>query len=159
QTDLEIALNKAFELNANKIYLFGVTGGRLDHTLVNIQTLNLIENRKIKGIMVDRYNRLELTTPGKHIVAKEKEYPNISFLPLTRVVEGLTLSGFYYPLTNERVMMGSTLCISNKLLSNKGTFFYEEGILLLIKSRDSSINPIPLRSEERRVGKEGGYVV
>lgn len=144
ETDLEIALNKAFELNADEIYLFGVTGGRLDHTLVNIQTLFLLNQRKIKGVIIDRYNKLELTTPGKHDVINEEKYPNISFIPLTSYVKGITLEGFYYPLTNENLVMGSTLCISNKLLSKKGTFLYEEGILLLVKSRDSTVNPIPL---------------
>src|SRR5699024_12787114 len=78
QTDLEIALNKAFELHANTIYLFGVTGGRLDHTLVNIQTLYLIKKRKIKEIMVDHYNKLKLTIPGKQIVIKQENDATIS---------------------------------------------------------------------------------
>src|SRR5690625_5094778 len=72
-TDLEIALNMAIELHADKLYLFGVTGARLDHTLVNIPTTYLSKIRKIKGMMVDRYKKLELTTPGKHIVTKEEE--------------------------------------------------------------------------------------
>lgn len=144
ETDLELALNKAFELNAEKIYLLGVTGGRLDHTLINIQTLYLLKQRKIDGVIIDRYNKLEMTTAGKYDVLNEEEYPYLSFIPLTPIVRGMTLEGFYYPLNNEDLMMGSTLCISNKLLSEKGTFLYEEGILLLVKSRDSSDNPIPL---------------
>lgn len=39
ETDLEIALLKALEFNPSAIYLFGVTGGRLDHELINIQLL------------------------------------------------------------------------------------------------------------------------
>lgn len=139
ETDLELALMKAFELNATKIYLFGVTGGRIDHTLINIQTLKIIEERKIKGVLIDRYNKIELTLPGEHTVFKDENYPYISFIPMTPLVNGLTLSGFYYPLTDEIISMGSTLCISNKLLSNKGTFLYKEGILLVVKSRDSTI--------------------
>ena len=143
QTDLEISLEKAYELNANKIYLFGVTGGRLDHELVNIQLLYSIVKKDIQGIIVDKYNQLELTTPKRHQVNHNQNYPNISFVPFTEHVKGLTLTGFYYPLVNEQVSWGSTLCISNKLLSNKGTFYYEEGILLLIKSRDIDSNAIP----------------
>ncbi|MBU5467693.1 thiamine diphosphokinase [Virgibacillus sp. MSJ-26] len=143
ETDLEIALNKAFDLNTEKIYLFGVTGGRLDHTLINIQTLFTIKQRNIQAIIIDRLNKLEITEPGEHDVLYEEKYPNISFIPLTPVVKGITLSGFYYPLIDENLSIGSTLCISNKLLSKKGTFLYEEGILILVKSRDSTVNPIP----------------
>ncbi|OZU90363.1 thiamine diphosphokinase [Virgibacillus indicus] len=137
ETDLEIALIKAFELKPDEIYLFGVTGGRLDHELINIQLLHQIANKDIRGIIADNVNQLELTKAGKHTVFHNEAYPYISFIPFTQKVKGITLEGFYYPLADETITWGSTLCISNKLLSKKGTFSYEEGILLLIKSRDT----------------------
>ncbi|WP_010530494.1 thiamine diphosphokinase [Lentibacillus jeotgali] len=136
QTDLEIALEQAYALNPEKIYLFGVTGGRLDHELINIQLLYSIMDRNIQGMITDSQNQLELTEPGTHRISYDKNYPNISFVPYTLFVNGLTLEGFYYPLTDETVSWGSTLCISNKLISDFGTFSYNEGILLVIKSRD-----------------------
>lgn len=144
KTDIEIAILKAFELQADTIYLFGVTGGRLDHELINIQLLHLISEKNIRGFLIDKDNKLELTTAREHIVKHDKDYPNISFIPFTQEVKGLSLTGFYYPLENETITWGSSLCISNKLLSNSGTFSFSEGILLLIKSRDASIHPIPL---------------
>ncbi|RDW17881.1 thiamine diphosphokinase [Oceanobacillus chungangensis] len=137
ETDLEIALLKAFELNPNEIYLFGVTGGRIDHELVNIQLLYLIRNKGIKGVIIDHVNYLELTLPGTYEIIEDERYSNISFIPYTEKVEGITLTGFYYPLTNKTITWGSTRCISNKLSSNSGTFSYDKGILLLIKSRDA----------------------
>lgn len=144
KTDIEIAILKAIELQAETIYLFGVTGGRLDHELINIQLLHSIADKNIRGILVDKNNKLELTTAREHIVKHDEDYPYISFIPFTQEVKGLSLTGFYYPLENETITWGSTLCISNKLLSISGTFSYSEGILLLIKSRDASVHPIPL---------------
>lgn len=144
KTDIEIALLKAFELKPDKIYLFGVTGGRLDHALINIQLLFSIVKEKIRGVIIDQYNHLELTMPGSYKVEENPHYPNISFVPYSQHVKGLTLTGFYYPLENEMISWGSTRCISNKLLSNNGTFLYEEGILLLIKSRDVISDAIPM---------------
>lgn len=144
QTDLEIALSKAYELQPEKIYLFGVTGGRLDHALINIQLLYSILDRDIQGVIADNQNQLELTFPGNYEITQNKNYPNISFIPYTQYVKGLTLTGFYYPLENQSIMWGSTLCISNKLLSNYGTFSYKEGILLIIKSRDALSDTIPM---------------
>ncbi|GAA0612646.1 thiamine diphosphokinase [Virgibacillus siamensis] len=143
ESDLEIALWKAFDLNPDCIFLFGVTGGRLDHAMVNIQLLHQMIKRNIRGVMVDKQNHLELAEPGKHSIIHSNEFPNISFLPFTPEIKGLTLSGFYYPLTDETVSWGSTLCISNKLLSKNGTFSFEEGILLVIKSRDAETDAIP----------------
>lgn len=136
ETDLEIAVKKAMELKPSTIYLFGVTGGRLDHSLVNIHLLVSLLEQNQKGIIIDKYNQIEAVLPGSYTIEANKEFPNISFVPLSRKIIGLTLKGFYYPLINKTVPMGSTLCVSNKLISNYGTFSFEEGILLLIKSRD-----------------------
>ncbi|WP_163970706.1 thiamine diphosphokinase [Oceanobacillus halotolerans] len=144
QTDIEIALSHAYSYQPNELYLFGVTGGRLDHELINIQLLHHINQKGINGIMIDHYNQIQLTTPGTHHVKKDKLYPYISFIPLTQTVEGLSLEGFYYPLEYEDISWGSTLCISNQLISNYGTFSYGSGILLLVKSRDAMSNTIPM---------------
>lgn len=140
ETDIELALKKAFTLKPSTIYLFGVTGGRLDHELINIQLLHTIVERDIEGIIIDQYNFLQLTLPGKHRVNNDSHFPHISFIPFSKEVIGLTLEGFYYPLKNKNISWGSTLCISNKLIGNYGTFLYEEGILLLIKSREANLN-------------------
>ncbi len=137
ETDLEIALLKAMELNADQVYLFGVTGGRLDHELSNIQLLYSFVTKGIRGMIVNENNYLELTLPGEHQINQDSRYPYISFIPFSPEVEGLTLKGFYYPLANQDIYWGSTLCISNELIKKSGTFSFNEGILLLIKSRDA----------------------
>ncbi|RYG73912.1 thiamine diphosphokinase [Lentibacillus lipolyticus] len=136
KTDLEIALDQAYALNPEMIYLFGVTGGRLDHELINVQLLFQMMDRGIQGVIMDWQNRLEIMSPGRYEVYHDNRYPSISFVPFSDRVEGLTLDGFYYPLTEASVAWGSTLCISNKLISNYGTFSHHKGILLLIKSND-----------------------
>ncbi|MBU5266062.1 thiamine diphosphokinase [Virgibacillus proomii] len=137
ETDLEIALMKAYELNPKIIYLFGVTGGRMDHALINVQLLYRIVSKGIRGIIVDKTNYIELTLPGKYTVKNDANYPIVSFIPFSSKVVGITLENFYYPLINATISWGSTLCISNKLIKNSGTFSYKEGILLLVKSRDA----------------------
>ncbi|MEN1966921.1 thiamine diphosphokinase [Lentibacillus sp. N15] len=145
-TDLELALGKAYEYAPEKIYLFNVTGGRLDHSLINIQTLYSIMERKIQGFIVENNNLLTMVKPGKHAVVKDDTYPFLSFVPFTKDVKGLTLQGFEYPLADQTITWGSTRCISNKLLLKNGTFSFKEGILLLIKSRDATKETIPKNS-------------
>ncbi|MEI3597075.1 MULTISPECIES: thiamine diphosphokinase [unclassified Oceanobacillus] len=137
ETDLELALNKAFQLQPATILLFGVTAGRKDHELINIQLLYRILEKGIIGKIIDRQNQLVLTKPGTHTIERDPDYPYVSFVPFSEVVEGITLNGFYYPLENETITWGSTLCISNELSHESGNFSYRRGILLLIKSRDS----------------------
>ncbi|GGB29756.1 thiamine diphosphokinase [Virgibacillus dakarensis] len=144
-TDLELALRIAYEWKPVSIYLFGVTGGRLDHEIINIQTLYSIAKRGMQGFIVDKDNWLTMVEPGTHTVTNDINYPNLSFVPFTQQVRGLSLEGFYYPLVNQNLSWGSTRCISNKLLLKNGTFSFNEGILLLIKSRDAINETIPIK--------------
>lgn len=136
KTDLELAVDQALVLKPKVIYLFGVTGGRMDHELVNIQLLHVLKDKGIRGIIVDQFNEVELTVPGEYTIEHDANYPHISFVPFTETVKGITLTNFYYPLKEKTITWGSTLCISNKLIEKSGTFYYEAGILLVIKSRD-----------------------
>lgn len=136
ETDMEIAVNQAFRMKPQVILLFGVTGARIDHELINIQLLRVIAKQGVKGIIIDKYNAIEWTNPGRHQITYDPEYETISFIPLTEKVAGITLEGFYYPLEKENIHLGSTRTISNKLTAKSGTFSYDQGILLLIKSSD-----------------------
>jgi thiamine pyrophosphokinase len=136
ETDLELAVSKAYEFSPSDIYLFGVTGGRMDHQLASIQLLYCIKKRFINGIVVDMNSYMELALPGTHSIEKDATYPYISFLPFSEQVIGISLEGFYYKLNNKNIFWGSSRCISNQLISQKGTFSFREGILIVIKSRD-----------------------
>ncbi len=136
ETDLEIAIKLALENKPCMIYLFGVTGGRLDHTLINIQLLYQIVQAGVRGLLVDRLNQVELTYPGTYKVVHDPNYPMLSFIPFSEHIHELKLSGFYYKLVDAMLTWGQTLCLSNKLIANNGTFSYREGILLLVKGRE-----------------------
>lgn len=136
ETDLEIAINYAIEKCPCDLYLFGGTGGRLDHELANIQLLYKLKEKNINGVIIDENNWIELRFPGTHTIENDSNYKNISFLPFSNKVIGISLEGFYYKLNNKNIFWGSTLCISNTLLNEKGYYSFREGILLVIKSRD-----------------------
>ncbi len=138
ETDLELALNWAIDQNPDKITIFGATGGRLDHFMGNIQLLmmpSLLETDIVVEI-IDVQNRLYLAKSGEHPVEKTPELNYISFVPVTESVEGITLTGFKYPLKNRNISRGSTLCISNELIQSSGTFSFSNGILMVIRSSD-----------------------
>ncbi|MFS0751892.1 thiamine diphosphokinase [Oceanobacillus sp. 1P07AA] len=135
-TDLEIAIQTASEQQVDRILLFGVTGGRLDHELMNIQLLYQLLQSNIEARIIDKSNQIEMLESGKYII-ESHGYTYISFIAYTNKIEGLTLKGFEYPLIEQTIEWGSSLCISNKLSQKKGTFSFRAGILLLIKSCDT----------------------
>lgn len=136
ETDLELAIMHAIDFRPSLILFFGVTGGRIDHTLINIQLLYKLMKKGIKAQIIDSSNTIELYQPGNYKVRKSIMYPYISFIPLSEIVKGLSLQGFYYSLENKTIEWGSTLCLSNKILLEVGSFSFDDGTLILIQTRD-----------------------
>ncbi|GAE91677.1 thiamin pyrophosphokinase [Gracilibacillus boraciitolerans JCM 21714] len=136
ETDLELAIVTALTYNPTSIMLFGVTAGRLDHELANIQLLYRLLEQNIEAVIMDYKNEVSLYKPGRYNISARKE-ELISFLAFSSEVQGLSLEGFYYPLHNEKINWGgSTRCISNFLIEQEGTFLFESGILIVIKSTE-----------------------
>ena len=96
----------------------------------------MVETGNVNIFLIDKQNILSLKGPGSYKIEKRLDKKYISFVPLTLKVKGLTLDGFKYPLNNRHISIGSTLCISNELISDYGTFSFSEGILLVIRSND-----------------------
>lgn len=138
ETDMELALNWALAQKPTIIRLFGATGGRLDHLFANVHLLlnPLKEKNPACVYLIDRHNIAFLKEPGSYSIEKMKTKKYISFVPLTLEVSGITLEGFKFPLKNKHISLGSTLCISNELISDYGTFSFSEGILIVIRSHD-----------------------
>ncbi|WP_210363779.1 thiamine diphosphokinase [Bacillus sp. REN3] len=138
ETDMELALNWAIEQEPESITIFGATGGRLDHLMANVQLLvkPVILQSGIQIELIDKYNTVYVKEPGSYKVARNEDLKYISFLPVTPSVSGMTLENFKYPLKDRHIPLGSTLCISNELIGDHGTFSFSEGILLVVRSRD-----------------------
>ncbi|WP_353855793.1 thiamine diphosphokinase [Bacillus sp. Bos-x628] len=136
ETDLELALKWAFRQRPAHIQIYGITGGRADHFLGNIHLLYQGIQQKQKITLVDRQNTIQMYGPGTYEVGQDPDKQYVSFLPFGTHVEKLTLKGFKYPLKNCHIEPGSTLCISNELIHSNGTFSFDEGILIMIRSKD-----------------------
>lgn len=138
ETDMELALNWALTQMPDEIRLFGISGGRLDHFLANVHLLikPVLAGADTPIYLIDRNNVIFAKGPGSYSVKREKNKKFISFIPITLSVSKLTLEGFKYPLNDCHISIGSTLCISNELISGYGTFSFSEGILLVVRSSD-----------------------
>ncbi|WP_404409091.1 thiamine diphosphokinase [Jeotgalibacillus malaysiensis] len=136
-TDMEMALNWALQQN-QPIRMIGVTGGRQDHFFGNIQLL-LSEsalNHSFSIAIEDGNNLITCHLPGSFSVPVNEKYPYLSFIPFTKHVKGLTLSGVKYPLMEHLITYGMTLTLSNEIIDDFASISFEDGILMMIRSRD-----------------------
>ena len=119
-----------------QIVLIGATGSRLDHMLANLQLLEQLRGSGIEGIILDAHNRVRLLEGGIAIPKTEQFGDFISLIPVTDLLEDVTLTGFKYPLSHGTVAIGTSLCVSNEITADAGEISIGRGRAWLIESRD-----------------------
>lgn len=135
-TDTEHALSYALEHGATSVAIFGATGKRMDHTLAAIDLLGLGLEYSVPITMYDNWNRIRLIKNDLEIKKEEQYGTYVSLLPYSEAVEGVTLKGFMYPLTNGRFSGYRALGVSNEIVEDVARISFTDGILLVIESRD-----------------------
>lgn len=135
-TDTDIALQLAIQLNSSTITIMGALGKRMDHALSNIHILNETLEAKIPCQIVDTYNKIYLVKNNITLYKNRTYGKYISLIPLTSTVEGLTLTGFKYLLNNDSLSIGKSLGVSNEIVEDVARIELKEGILIVIESRD-----------------------
>ena len=136
-TDTMIALQMALEKNSSEIWILGGTGTRMDHVLCNIHILKNAYLAGVSAYLVDSHNKICLPV-GKHFTLRRKEQYGkyVSFFPLGEEGKGLTLKGFKYPLDRYCLRNLEGLGVSNEISDEMAEVTWEDGILVMIQSRD-----------------------
>ena len=135
-TDTDIAIQLAIQLQSSNITIIGALGKRMDHAIANIHILKKALDAKIPCQIVDAYNKIYLVKENHTLYKNAIHGEYISLIPLTTEVKGLTLKGFKYPLEKYLLPIGISLGISNEIIEEKATIELKEGILIVMESRD-----------------------
>ncbi len=134
-TDTHMALKLATELNSTDITIMGAIGTRVDHVLANIHILKETLDKNIKCTIIDSNNEIQLINKTT-ILEKDNKYKYISLIPFTTKVEGITLKGLKYLLSNATLEIGHSIGVSNEQIEKNAVIEVKNGILILIKSKD-----------------------
>lgn len=134
ETDTEIALQKAIEMGAREVDIYGGLGSRLDHSLGNVHLLYQLLMLGIRGRLLNPNNNVSLEMDRCKITGKKGDL--VSLIPFAGNVEGVTTKGLAYPLENAVIPIGTSLGISNYLLDEVAEVVIQKGILIVIKAHD-----------------------
>jgi thiamine pyrophosphokinase len=141
QTDLELAFERAAELEPDRIVVIGIGGGRLDHALANVAVLTA--GARDGAVEVDAYvgsSRLSVINGSRTLAGALGE--TISLLAVLGGVEGVTTEGLEYPLLDEPLAAGSARGVSNRFVAPLATVSVGSGTLL-------AVQPFALRDRGR----------
>lgn len=135
-SDTEIGLRLALELGCDDIILLGATGTRIDHLWGNVQTLVAAKQAGAEAVILDEHNKIRIIGQEMHLKKSESYGPYFSLFSLSGVIHGLTIRGAKYPLTNHTLYPQDSLCISNQIAEKEAVITYDEGVMVLIETRD-----------------------
>ena len=135
-TDTMYAVRLGLERGVDEFLIAGGIGGRLDHTLGAVQTLNYLASQGISAAMSDGTQWIEvLQAPvQKQYFASASRY--FSVLALSDQVTGLTLRGFRFPLENAQITYDYPLGVSNEITEPIATLSAQSGRFAVIRTAD-----------------------
>lgn len=130
-TDFELALRYLQERGTTHVTLLGFTGGRLDHVLTNLLLLGLPDwTFQIELLYAHGAGRV---VSFSHSFRQALDVDSkLSLIPLCDKVSGITTSGLKYPLDNATMTMGSSLGMSNLVVTEFVSVSVETGKLLVL---------------------------
>ncbi|WP_261806855.1 thiamine diphosphokinase [Lapidilactobacillus luobeiensis] len=137
-TDSQWALTTAFsDLKADQVELFGATGGRLDHELVNLFMMTMPAYRQWLGRVTiqDRQNKIRFYGPGDHSLVPDLQYRYLAFVTLTAITD-LNLSQVKYPLSHYSVDFPTSWSSNEFLPGTVAKFSFRAGVVAVILARD-----------------------
>jgi thiamine pyrophosphokinase len=138
-TDTELALDYAMGLKPAAVYIWGALGGRLDHTLANVFLLRKGKDASIKTYLIDEY--CEAFIVDKEAAFVDAKGVTVSLFAFSPKVEGLSLSGFFYPLKDAILTMGESLGVSNIIDEAYAKISVRAGNLLVIRYWQKDVFP------------------
>jgi len=128
-TDMMLAVKLGFEKGYKKFFIYGALGGRLDHTLANIQTVMYIANRGGQGWIIGDCCITAIHNGEARFRADAEGV--ISVFCLSGEAKGVSIEGLLYPLHDHTMLSDIALGVSNEFTGSPSCVSVKEGTLVI----------------------------
>ncbi len=130
-TDLELALDEAVALGAQRVLVVASGGGRLDHL---VGSLLLLGAERYAGLTLDAL----VGDAVVHVIRGERTITGergtlLTLLALGGAATGVVTEGLEYPLAAETLEPGSSRGVSNVFVETEARLTVATGVLLAIR--------------------------
>ena len=138
---VKLALELSEKLRPEKLIICGALGGRIDHTVGNIQTLNYIAEKSDTEAEILGDNeiiRIQKCNTQKRY-EQDDTYKYFSVLSLSEKSSGITIKGCKYNAENITMTNVFPLGLSNEITGKYAEITLENGRLLIIYTKNCHI--------------------
>lgn len=128
-TDMLAALRLGLKKGYTFFQIYGATGGRLEHTLANIQCLLYLKKHGALGYIMDGTGMI-FVLKDEEVKFKENMEGMLSLFSLNGQAIGVTISGMKYELDGEIIRNDFPMGISNEFIGKEAAIIVEKGELV-----------------------------
>lgn len=128
-TDMLAALKLGLEWGFRSFRIYAATGGRLEHTLANIQCLLYLKNHEAQGYLCDAASMV-FVMKNEEVRFQPGMEGYLSLFSLGKEARGVSISGMKYPLKDYTMQNDFPIGVSNEFIGEQGIVSVEEGELV-----------------------------
>jgi thiamine pyrophosphokinase len=133
ETDLELAIRHAIELQPRHILVIGALGGRLDQTLGNIALLSDMQHPSLDIRLDDGVEQVFICRDQAQIHGTSGDL--VSLIPWQGAVSGVRTDNLKWPLHDEMLFPDKTRGLSNEMIDKTASVSITSGLLLVVHRR------------------------
>lgn len=129
-TDMSMAIKEGIRAGYGTFYIYGGTGGRLDHTIANLQLLTYLSEQKMQGFLFDKDSVFTAVTEGE-LKFGEIEGGYVSVFSCSERAFGVFERNLKYELRDAALTNSFPLGVSNEFIGKESSIAVGKGTLLV----------------------------
>ena len=141
-TDLALAAREAVERGYRRLSFFSALGGRLDHTVANLQLIARLAGEGCEPTLFGADGTAVTAIAGPAGCVFSADFCGVlSVLAHGGPAEGVTLEGLKYPLEDATLTPDVPLGVSNEFIGKEARISLSRGTLLLFYQTENGATP------------------
>lgn len=129
-TDVGHAIELAMDKGYRDFVIYGAVGGRLDHTVANIQLASLVADRGGSAVFCGEQNLTVIRNAAFSLPLRDSG--RVSVFALSEQAYGVQICGLSYELHDGVLTRNVPLGVSNAFVGKQASVSVEDGELLII---------------------------
>lgn len=145
-TDTMLAIKEALRRGYERIYISGAVGGRLDHTVANIQSLLFAVKLGAEAYLCGGEETVTVINSGS-VKFREKPTGRVSVFCLSDSATGVNISGLKYQTVGASLSNMFPIGVSNEFIGEEASVSLSSGVLAVIwDGVPDDVTVVPVRN-------------
>ena len=135
-TDTLAAVREGIKAGYTSFNIYCGTGGRIDHTMANLQVLAYLSANNMRGFLFDNGTVITAITNGR-LCFERIPCGYVSVFSCSTKAKGVTLCGLKYELNNKTLKNTIPIGVSNEFIGKESSISVSDGTLFIVFPKEA----------------------